>query len=145
MLPQSEACMRSISVLSSFSPSASYLFFTSFLITYIFTSHFSVSFLSGSSTPSFFLFLLFVPFLLLLLLLLLHHLYFSNKSPLFFNIIGIQRNLVSLLDTLQTAKHISSAPLSLTIIRGNKQSSSCHQKIILLFDHTQCSGSNLTW
>ena len=138
MLSLSEACMRSIRVLSSFSPSTSYLFFTSFLITYIFTSHFSVSFLSGSSTPSFFLFLLFVPFLLLLLLL-LHHLYFSNKSPLFFNIIGIQRNLVSLLDTLQTAKHISSALLSLTIIRGNKQSSSCHQKIILLFDHTQCS------
>ena len=130
MLSLSEACMRSIRVLPSFSPSASYLFFTSFLITHIFTSHFSVSFLLGLWTPSFFLFfLLFIPFLLLLLLLLLllhHHLYFSNKSPLFFNIIRIQRNLVSLLDALQTAKHVSSALLSLAIIRGNKQSSSCH-------------------
>ena len=126
MLSLSEACMRSIRVLSSFSPSASYLFFTSFLITYIFTSHFSVSIRLGLWTPSFFLFfLLFIPFLLLLLLH-LHHLYFSNKSPQFFNIIGIQRNLLSLLDTLRTAKHVSSALLSFAIIRGNKQSSSCH-------------------
>ena len=122
MLSLSEACMPSIRVLPSFSPSASYLFLTSFLITHIFTSHFSVSFRLGLWTPSFFLFLLFIPFLLLLL----HHLYFSNYSPLFFNIIGIQRNLVSLLDTLQTAKHVSSALLSLTIIRGNEQTSSCH-------------------